>query len=324
MGLFVAVTDSLATDDLSIERAVLADMRIALVDVGDPAGLAALGDADAVMCTHVRLDEETIGALRRCRIIARFGTGLDNIDRAAAERAGITVEGVADYCTPEVADHTMALLLCWNRRILDYHRFVADGRWNERPAANGEWGYDPPARLGDQTLGLLGFGHIGQTVAQRARAFGLTVIAHTRHAERRRAEADGLGVTLVGLDELLDRSDYLSLHVPLTDETRHVVDAGALARMKPGTVLINTARGDLVDDEALVEALRADRLGGALLDVYAHAPLPPVHALRELPNVVFSPHVAYYSDAVVPALRRLAAETVRRHLTGAVAVRSEP
>jgi len=131
-------------------------------------------------------------------------------------------------------------------------------------------------------------------------------------------------VTLVGLDELLGRSDYLSLHAPLSDETRYVVDACALAGMKPGAVLINTARGDLVDEEALVAALCAGRLGGALLDVYAQAPLPPGHALREAPNVVFSPHVAYYSDAVVPALCRLTAETVRRHLTGVVAVRSEP
>jgi len=136
--------------------------------------------------------------------------------------------------------------------------------------------------------------------------------------------ARGLGVTLVGLDELLGRSDYLSLHAPLSDETRYVVDACALADMKPGAVLINTARGDLVDEEALVAALCAGRLGGALLDVYAQAPLPPGHALREAPNVVFSPHVAYYSDAVVPALCRLTAETVRRHLTGVVAVRSEP
>ncbi len=196
----------------------------------------------------------------------------------------------------------MALLLRWNRRIVDYHRFVADGRWNERPVANGEWGYDPPGRLGTRRWGCWA---------------SVTSAKPWRNAR-------GLGVTLVGLDELLGRSDYLSLHAPLSDETRYVVDACALADMKPGAVLINTARGDLVDEEALVAALCAGRLGGALLDVYAQAPLPPGHALREAPNVVFSPHVAYYSDAVVPALCRLTAETVRRHLTGVVAVRSEP
>lgn len=314
MAYFVAVTDSPSGDDLSIERSVLGGMRVEKISWNDRASLArALREADAILCMHAPLDEHVIGSLSHCKIIARFGTGLDNINRDAAQAANIHVTGVADYCTEEVANHTMALLLAWNRKILHCHGFVLEKRWNERSLTTGNWGCAPIRRLSTQTLGLLGFGRIGRAVAQRALAFGMTVLANTRHPER--AQVEGTGVALISREELWSRSDYVSLHVPLTEETRHVINAETIGMMKPGTVLINTSRGGLVDEDALVTALRAGHLAGALLDVFKSAPLPVDHPLRQLKNVILTPHVAFYSEDALLDLRRLAAEAVRAYLT---------
>lgn len=313
MTYFVAVTDSPAGGDLTIERSVLADMRVEPVAAHDQANLiAAVRDADAIMCMHASIDDAVIRSLRRCRVIVRFGTGLDNIDQRAAAQAGVPVIGIHDYCTEDVADHTMALLLCWNRKILDYHRFVVEQRWNERTLTTGNWGCGPLTRLSDQTLGLLGFGHIGRAVAQRARAFGMKVIAYSRSPDP--AAASRLGVDLASRDAVLAAADYLSLHLPLTAETRHFIDSDTINRMKSGAVVINTARGGLVDEAALAQALRAGHLSGALLDVYQQAPLPREHPLRALPNVILSPHVAFYSEQSLRDLRRLAATAVLEHL----------
>jgi D-3-phosphoglycerate dehydrogenase / 2-oxoglutarate reductase len=313
MTYFVAVTDSPAGDDLSIERGVLAGLRVERVLGHGPEELAAgLQRADAVLCMHAPMTATVIAMLHRCRVIARFGTGLDNIDRQAAVAAGIPVVGVPDYCTEEVANHTLALLLTWNRKILQYDRFVRELRWNERPQTTGNWGSGPLTRLSGQTLGIAGFGHIGQAVASRAAAFGMRVLAYTRRSE---PEAAGrLGVTLVDRSKLLHESDYLCLHLPLTPETSHFIDGQTIESMKPGAVLINTARGGLVDEDALVAALRSGRLGGALLDVYEQAPLPPEHPLRALPNVVFTPHVSFYSEESLRELRYRAAKAVLSYL----------
>jgi len=313
MTYFVAVTDSPAAYDLSIERSVLESMRVEQVSAADQADLiVAVRDVDAIMCMHAHLDEMVIRSLRCCKVIARFGTGLDNIDCGAAAKANIAVVGVHDYCTEDVADHTMALLLCWNRKILDYHRFVAEQRWNERPQTTGNWGCGSIFRLSGQTLGLVGFGHIGQAVAQRARSCGMTVLAYSRHPDP--VVAERLDVELTGWGALLARSDYVSLHVPMMDSTHHLVNVDTIDLMKPGAVLINTSRGGLVDEEALATALRAGRLGGALLDVYQHAPLPVDHPFRHLTNVILTPHVAFYSVESLSMLRRLTAEAVLKHL----------
>jgi D-3-phosphoglycerate dehydrogenase len=314
MAYFVAVTDSPTGDDLTIERSVLAGMRVEKISWNDRDSLvAAVREADAILCMHAPLDEHVIRSLLRCKIIARFGTGLDNIDRRAAQSTNIHVAGVAGYCTEEVANHTLALLLGWNRKILHCHGFVLERRWNERLLTTGNWGCSPIPRLSSQTLGLLGFGRIGRAVAERAVAFGMTVLANTRHPERE--EAKRIGVQLTSREDLWRRSDYVSLHVPLSDETRHLINAETIKMIKPGAVLINTSRGGLVDEDALVEALRSGHLAGALLDVFRTAPLPVDHPLRQLKNVILTPHVAFYSEDALLELRRLAAETVRAYLT---------
>jgi D-3-phosphoglycerate dehydrogenase len=314
--LVVAVTDSPADSDLSIERSVLHDMRVENIDWHDEASRArALREAHAILCMHARIDRRAIATTRVCKVIARYGTGLDNIDREAAEAAGIRVLGVHDYCTDEVADHTVALLLAWNRRIVEYHEFVAHKRWNQRQQTTGNWGCGQLHSLSGQTLGLIGFGHIGQAVARRASAFGLRVCAYSRHLDPDVARQ--CGAWPVSRDELLHGSDYVSLHLPLTSESHHLIDTETLATMKPGAVLINTSRGGLVNEPALVAALRSGRLGGALLDVYEQSPLPVEHPLRELPNVILTPHVAFYSEQSLRKLRLLAAQAVLRSLVDA-------
>jgi D-3-phosphoglycerate dehydrogenase len=313
MNCFVAMTDSPAGDDLSIERAVLSDARVERVSWRDAGDLsAALSNCDAVLCMHAPLAGPVIANLRRCRIIVRYGTGLDNIDLRAAASASIPVMGVNDYCTEEVANHTFGLLLAWNRRLLDYDRMVRDKVWNQRPNTTGNWGYRLE-RLSGQTLGLLGFGYIGRAVASRASAFGMTVLAYSPSLSVNRTKLPG--IENVEYDELLGRSDYFSLHLPLNERTRGIIRPAALASMKNGAILINTSRGALVDHAALVDALRSGHLAGAALDVYEKAPLPVDHPLRTCPNVIFTPHVGFYSEGALSELRRRAAEEVKRRLS---------
>jgi D-3-phosphoglycerate dehydrogenase len=303
------------TDDPIIERGVLDGAKVERVRWRDAAELGrVLAGCDAVLCMHAPINRAVIGEMRQCRAIVRYGTGLDNIDLDAAAAAGIAVRGVHDYCSEEVANHTLALLLGWNRRLVDYDRMVREKKWNERPSTTGNWGYGLD-RLSGQTLGLVGFGHIGRAVAARAHPFGLKVLAYTPSIRPEAAAVEG--VRAVSLDELLTECDFVSLHLPLNERTRGLIGREALGRMKPGAVLINTSRGALIDEAALVDALRSGRLGGALLDVYEKAPLPMEHPLRACSNTILTPHVAFYSEGSLAELRRRAAREVHKHLFSA-------
>jgi D-3-phosphoglycerate dehydrogenase len=232
-----------------------------------------------------------IGRLSRCRVIARLGAGTDRIDVAAATRDGIVVSNVPDFCLHEQAEHTLALLLAWARRLPYMTEAMRRGDWSARhhPGVH---------RLAGQTLGLVGFGASAQAVAVRARGFGWRLLAWARNPAKYRPLAEGLGVELVGLDRVLAESDFVSVHLPLTPETRHLIGAEGLARMKPTAVLLNTARGAVVDEAALVEALRQRRIAGAALDVFEGIDVfavsggPPRHLLLELDNVILTPHCA--------------------------------
>lgn len=313
MDHFVAVTDSPAGDDLSTERCVLAGVRVDKVAWHDESSLsAAVQNASAIMCMHAPLTRNVIHSLSHCRVIARFGTGLDNIDLPAAKAVGIPVIGVPGYCTSEVADHTMALLLAWNRKIPQYHRFVRENHWNESRQTTGNRTCGPVTRLSLQTLGILGFGRIGRAFAKRALAFEMRVLVHTRHPDT--DVATRLGVEFSDLEDLLRRSDYVSLHLPLNGDTKHLMNADTLRLMKSSAVLINTSRGGLVDENALAHALREGSLGGALLDVFERAPLPANHPFRTTKNLILTPHVAFYSEDSLMELRRRTAEAVLSHL----------
>ncbi|MCC6313471.1 MAG: C-terminal binding protein [Thermomicrobiales bacterium] len=270
--------------------------------------IAVSRDADALLVQWAPVSARVIDALDRCRVISRYGIGVDNIDIAAATGKGIVVCNVPDYCQEEVATHAVALILALARRIVPLVDSVRAGEWDAVVAAG------PIANLSDQTLGLLSLGRIGRLVARRAQAFGLRVIAHDPYLND--AAVKDSGVTLVDLPILLRESDYLSLHAPLTGETRQIIDAAALAQMRPTAQIVNTARGGLIDSMALAEAVREGRIGGAALDVLDTEPLPGDHPLRNLPNVLITPHAAWYSSASLPALRERAVDEIARFLRG--------
>ncbi|MEP7206049.1 MAG: C-terminal binding protein [Casimicrobiaceae bacterium] len=244
----------------------------------------ALGaDADAVINQHVALSGTVLDAWPRCRGIVHFGKGVDNIDVAAATSRGIWVANVRDANWDEVSNHVLALLLGWARALFVFDRHVRSGGWSYRAGA-------PRRRLAGQVLGIVGLGDIGRTLAVKARGLGLEVLVHARH------RTEDTHVTFVELDELLRRADFVSLHVPLTRETARMIGARELSLMKPTAFLVNTSRGGIIDQEALVAALRGRQIAGAGLDVTDPEPPAPDDPLLRLDNVILTPHVAWYSE----------------------------
>jgi D-3-phosphoglycerate dehydrogenase len=304
----VLVTDT-DMPSFEIEEEVLRPLgaEVHLAPSSDEATLVAeAAKCDAMMVGYVPIREPVIAAAAKngCRAIVRYGIGYDNVDVAAAERHGVPVANVPDYCQDEVADHTMALLLVHARKLADAMRSVREGGW-EIPK-----GQVP--RIKGQRLGLIGLGRIGRRVAARALAFELDV-----HAFDPVAPMDIPGVESArSVADVFAVADYVSLHLPLTDKTRHIIDREALmaARRKP--VLINTARGGLVDLDAVVEALDAGVLSGVALDVFETEPLPADHVLRNHPAAVITPHMSYYSNDSEPDLIRRVAEEIARGLRG--------
>jgi phosphoglycerate dehydrogenase-like enzyme len=289
-----------------------------LAEANTPADLIPLvADCDAVFAISVALPAPVVESLARCRVISRLGTGTDKIAVNLATERGILVTNVPYFCVPEQADHTMALLLAVARQIPAMSKLMAAGEFGQARNLS-----RVNQRLSGRTLGLVGFGNSAREVARRAQGFGLKVIATRRNMTAPDGEARTLGVTLTDLDTVLRQSDYLSLHLPLTPETRHLINERALRLMKPGAVLINTARGALVDEGALVLALREGRLSAAGLDtfegidVFTPDEAPPVHPLLGLENVVLTPHVAAGSVQSGQAVSRGGIENVVAILRG--------
>ena len=305
----IAVTDSvfpsLAPAMAALER-VDPDIRMARSGAADDI-LAVARDADAILVTYAKLPGELLRQLTRCKVIGRFGLGVDNIDLATAATLGITVTYVPDYCMQEVSDHAMALLLALARKITLSNRLVQSGRW-EMPAVV------PLRRLSGQVLGLVGFGNIPRALAPKAKAFGLKVIAYDPYVAR--DILVGLDVEGVSFDELLSRSDFISLHAPLTPATRSLIDAAAFAKMKKGASIVNTARGPLIEERALLAALDSGHLGGAALDVVSSEPLAKDSPLIGRDNVILTPHTAFYSVEALEELQVKCASDAARVLAG--------
>lgn len=256
--------------------------------------IANIRDADAVLLSGAPISREVIGALECCRIIVRYGVGVDTVDLDAATERGIVVAKVLDFCTEEVANHALMMLLALARQLRQLDADMHAGQWYRR-------GRPPIRTVWGETLGILGFGAIGRDLAWKARALGMRVIGCDPYVDEsvfRDAE-----VERCELPEILESSDYLSLNAPATTETRHIIGAEELARMKPSAFLINTARGALVDEVALIEALRSGRIAGAGLDVFEGEPLPPESPLRSLENVVLTPHTGGLSVESVRKVR---------------------
>jgi D-3-phosphoglycerate dehydrogenase / 2-oxoglutarate reductase len=267
-------------------------------------------DADAIMTSWgMRIDKEIIDTLAQCVVIGVGSVGVDMVDVAAATAAGIVVTNVPDVFIEEVADHTMMLLLDAARMTPAMARLAADGRW-----AEGRSLLSARPRLLGQTLGLYGFGNVARCTARRARAFGLHLIAHDPYVSE--LEITEAGVEPVGFHELLERSDFVSIHTPHNAETEQVFDAAALSRMKPTAILINTARGSIVDEQALIKALGAGTLAGAGLDVLQQEPPEPDNPLLTMANVVVTPHVASATTRMRPETRRRVGREVALVLRG--------
>ena len=293
------------------ETARLTEHGVTLVEVDghdDQHVIAAADVADALFVYSASVGADVVDALRRCRIIMRCGSGFERIDVTAAAERGITVAYVPGYGSVDVAEHALALILAVARRVVDGAASVHRHQW---PSYH-ELGR--MHRLRDRTLGLIGYGRIARELAGMARGLGMAVIAHDPFVEPSALDADG--VTPVGLVELVAGADVISVHVPLSPDTERIVDDRLLAHVRPGSLIVNVSRGELVDEDALIRALEDGRLAGAGLDVLAIEPPEPESALLRLPNVVITPHSAAFTDEALVAVRGQAVDEVVRVLGG--------
>lgn len=304
----VAVTDSVfpgLAPAAEVLSTLGAELQLAK-DSTPKAILQVAHEADAVLTTYARLSADIISQLKHCRIIARFGIGVDNVDLAAATRAGILVTRVPDYCLDEVSDHAMALLLSLARKIPFVNARTQSGAWEMKSAV-------PIHRLRGMVLGLVAFGRIPQLLAPKAHAFGMRVVTHDPYVSPEFLSL--AGVEGVDFDQLLAISDYVSIHTPLASETHHLFGTAAFRLMKPTAYLINTARGPVVDELALAQALDRRQLAGAALDVMDSEP-PAESPLLGRDNVIITPHMSFYSEESLVDLQTKAAEEVVRVLSG--------
>lgn len=270
--------------------------------------LEAVGGANAVLNNFAPMTRKVMAAMAPGAVVVRYGVGVDNVDLTAARDLGVRVCNVPDYGVDEVADHAAAMTMALTRKLDSYDTGIRAGEWKIDRMVDGL------RSLRDTTVGLIGLGRIARAYAERMAVFGCRIAGFDPFVPDDQIRA--AGIIPLPRDEVIAGSNVLSLHVPLTPDTRHLIDATAIARMPKRAILINCSRGGLIDEDALAEALVSGHLSGAGLDVFEKEPLPPGSALREAPHVIMSPHAAFYSDASVDALQRLASEEALRGLRG--------
>jgi D-3-phosphoglycerate dehydrogenase len=330
---FKVLISDYAWPDLEVERRILSEAGATLVEAprADAETLAAMvADADALMTCWAGIPRAVLLQARRCRIVARLGIGLDNIDLATCGELRIPVTNVPDYCGDEVAEHALALLMALGRKIAFYHWETGHGRYALQTGP-------PLRRLAGQTLGIVGWGMTGCALARRAACLGLRILVTTRRppvavgapppvavgapppvAAGELPPVAAGDVTFVNLESLLVESDYVSLHLPLTEATRHLIARPQLRRMKRSAYLINTARGGLVDHAALSDALAAGEIAGAALDVQEREPPDLDQRPYNDPRVIVTPHAAFLSEESLVTLRTRAAQQVAARLRGQI------
>ncbi|MGA2763358.1 MAG: C-terminal binding protein [Spirochaetia bacterium] len=270
--------------------------------------LRLLPSADGIFVNLFPLNRRIIESLARCRVISRYGVGYDNVDVEAATRKGIWVARVPDYCFEDVSDHALGLLLGCVRKIAYKDRLVREGKWNLTKV-------QPCHRIAGRTLGLIGFGAIARCLLHKVSGFGLArVLTYDPYVDS--AEAKKAGAISVDLSTLVGESDYISVHAPLSPETKGLIGEKEVGLMKPSAIIINTSRGPVVDEGAIATALREGRIAAAGLDVFGVEPLPPSSPLRGLDNVILSDHTGWYSEESVGELKTKAAKNVALVLTG--------
>ena len=308
-GLAKVVLTDYVWESLEVEKKTLAGLAelTALQTKKPEEFIAQAADCDALLNTYAGpITAADMAQMPRCKIIARYGIGVDTIDLDAATAAGIIVTNNPTYCIEEVAEHTMALLLSAARKITFYDRQVRAGNWAVPPGK-------PIQRLAGSTIGLVGFGNIARQVAVRAAAFGMKVLYADPFVKEGQFKEPG---TKVELPALYRQADFVSVHPPLTPQTRGMINDEAFGSMKPNAVIINCSRGPVINTDALVRALDAKKIAGAALDTTDPEPLPNPHPLRGRENVIINPHVAWYSEQAMVGLQAGAPGEVRRVLTG--------
>ncbi len=302
----VLVTDYV-WPSLEPEREVLsaADTEIVVAPDGDEETLSKMArDVDGILFCFAKVTEKVLRAANKCVVASRYGVGVDNIDLDTATELGIAVTYVPDYCVPEVSDHVISLMLAWNRRIVMFDRATKTKGWGSEGLGM------RIMRLEGKKLGVVGYGRIGRAVAPKARAFGLDVLAYDAVLSHEDIRANG--ATPTDLETLLRESDFVTVHTPLMPETTNLIGAAELEAMKPDAFLINCARGGLIDEDALYDALTSGGIAGAGLDVLLDVDPPLDHRLIQLDNVIVTPHTAFYSqEATLELEQRAAGEVVR-------------
>ena len=302
--------------NVDIERAILEAAGaevVALQAKTEDDLLEAARDCTAMMNQYARVGARTIAVMQRCKVIARYGVGIDIVDVSAATAKGILVTNVRDYCTEEVADHAVSLWLALARGLFPYDRATHQGHWQWQSAA-------PLHRLRGQVMGIVSFGKIGQAIATRAQGFGVEIVVYDPYLPANAVSAHG--VRQVDKAELLATSDVLMMQVPMTPETRHFLSEPEFRAMKPNALVINTGRGPTIDNKALYRALTEGWISGAGLDDPEEEPAkraawsPADNPIFSLPNVIVTPHAAYYSEESIRSAREIAASEVARVLTG--------
>jgi len=299
--LQIVITDT-PFPETNVEESILSPLEAAIT-VGNCRTendvLALTRDADAVIVQWAPISRRVIENMTRCRIVSRYGVGVDMIDLDAARDHQIQVANVPDYCVEEVAAHTLGFLVALGRKIIMQDHLMHQGVWKVVDAIR------PVNRFQSQTLGLVGLGRMGRRVAEMAAPLGMRILGY----DIKPPENSG-AVRLADFETVIRESDFLSLHCPLTKDTLHLINAEVLGKMKPGAFLINVARGGVVDTAALLDALSRGQIAGAALDVYEQEPLPPDHPLTKMDNVILTPHLASYSLDAIIQLRKDTARNV--------------
>jgi D-3-phosphoglycerate dehydrogenase len=305
----ILITD-IAWPDISVEKGILERIGAKLILSADGSETDLLRHAplaDAILTNWKQVPESVVRAAPKLQVISRYGIGVDNIPVRLATELGILVTNVPTYCLDEVSEHTLAMIFALRRKLCWYNSQVHSGEW--QPLSG-----QPLNRLKGQTLGIVGFGKIGQTLCRKALGLGLSVIVYDPLLSIEKIQA--AGARKVEFNELLSVADIISLHAPLNPATENMIDERALTLMKSSVLLVNTGRGGLIDHNALAKALKEKRLAGAGLDVFDREPAPMDHMLMQLPNVIITPHIAFYSEESLQDLLVQTAENTADVLTG--------
>lgn len=308
MKKFKVVVTDWEFEDLRYEEAILDHNDIELVRANcqtEEDVIDVCKDADGIINQYAPIGRKVIEKLDKCKVITRYGVGINTIDSEEATKKGICVANVPDYCMDEVSDHALALLLNWSRQITCAHQNVKNKKWDFKLTK-------PIYRLKGKILGLVGFGKIPRALAEKVKPLGLRVIAYDPYYPENKAAEDG--VSLVSLDQLCKESDFISIHAPLTEQTQGLMSKNEFGTMKNTAVIINTARGPVIDEEALIDALSSGEIAGAALDVIENEPINHDHRLLLLENVILTPHMAWYSEESEMEMRSKAALGVKEVL----------